>query len=67
MKPISFEESAKLLPDDKSVLLEYVVAEDKTFLFVLTKRGSRSQVSLKVYPIEIKQKDSGLNKLNVFG
>lgn len=56
MKPISLEEAAKLLPDDKSALLEYVVGEDKSFLFVITKDSSQ-KVSLKVYPIEIKRKD----------
>ncbi len=57
MQPITLEESGKLLPDDKSALLEYVIAEDKAFLFVLTKVGKQSAVSLKVYPIEVKQKD----------
>jgi CHAT domain-containing protein len=59
MKPISLEEAGNLLPDNQSALLEYVVADDKTFLFVLTKDGKQTQsgVSLKVYPINIKQKD----------
>lgn len=52
MKPISPEESAGLLPDNKSAVLKYVVADDKTFLFVLTKDNP-----LKVYQIAIKQKD----------
>ena len=56
VKPISLEETADLLPDNKSAVVEYVVAEDKTFLFVLTKDASQ-KVSLKVFPIEIKQKD----------
>ncbi len=56
MKPISVAEAAKLLPDDKSALLEYVVGEDRSFLFVITKDAS-AKVSLKVYPIDIKQTD----------
>lgn len=56
MKPVSLDEAAKLLPDDKSALLEYVVGQDKSFLFVITK-NSAQKVSLKVYPIEIKRKD----------
>jgi CHAT domain-containing protein len=56
MTPISLEESAKLLPADKSAFLEFVVGEDKSFLFAITKDAAQ-KVSLKVYPIEIKQKD----------
>ena len=56
-KPITLEESAKLLPDDKSALLEYVVTDNKAFLFVLTKTAKQSGISLKAYPIDIKQKD----------
>ena len=56
MKPISMKESAALLSDDKSALLEYVVTEDKTFLFVLTKEQTKT-VGLKVYPVKIKRKD----------
>jgi CHAT domain-containing protein/tetratricopeptide (TPR) repeat protein len=56
MKPISLEESAALLPSNKSALLEYVVTDNKAFLFVLTKDAS-SKISLKVYPIEIKQQE----------
>ncbi len=57
MKPISLEEAGKLLPDNQSALLEYVVTDDKAFLFVLTKDAKQPAVSLKVYSIDIKQKD----------
>jgi CHAT domain-containing protein len=57
MKPVSLAESANdLLPDNKSALLEYVVADNKAFLFVLT-RDTSQKISLKVYPIEIKGND----------
>lgn len=56
MKPVFLEESAALLPDGKSALLEYVVADDKAFLFVITKDAA-AKVSLKAYPIDVKQKD----------
>lgn len=56
MKPISLEESGRLLADTKSALLEYVVADDKAFLFVVTKDAA-AKVSLKVFPIAVKQKD----------
>ena len=57
MKPVSLSETSELISDNQTALLEFVVAEDKTFLFVLTKSANQSSVSLKVYPIEIKQKD----------
>ena len=57
MQPVSLEEAAKLLPDEKTALLEYVVSGEKTFLFVITKDRPSSAPMLKVYPIEIKQTD----------
>lgn len=58
MRPISLEEAGALLPDMRTALVEYVVAEDKTYLFVLTKGGAdRSQPDLKVYTLDVKQKD----------
>src|SRR5262249_19481 len=47
------------LPDAKSALLEFMVAEDKTYLLVMTKSGAGDQgpVDLKVYTVEIKSKD----------
>jgi CHAT domain-containing protein/tetratricopeptide (TPR) repeat protein len=58
MKPIGLEETAGLLGDDRSALVEYVVGEDKTFLFVITK-DARQKPALKVYTIDVKQKDLG--------
>lgn len=61
--PLSLHEAAQLLPSDgHTALLEYVVSDDKTFLFVLTKATPTSRqdittVSLKVYPLNIKSKD----------
>ena len=57
MKPVSLVETSELISDNQTALLEFVVAEDKTFLFVLNKVANQSSVSLKVYPIDIKQKD----------
>ncbi|MEP6635076.1 MAG: CHAT domain-containing protein [Acidobacteriota bacterium] len=56
---IKLEETAELLPDTKSALLEYVVTDEKTYLFVLT-RSSRvhpAVVDVKVYPLAVKQKE----------
>jgi CHAT domain-containing protein len=58
-QPIKLHEVAALLPDAKTAALEFVVTEDKTYLFVLTKDGGQSgaPVSVKVYPLAIKQKE----------
>ena len=52
--PLRLEQAGALLPDVKTALLEFVVADEKTYLFVVTKSGA---VGVKVYPLEIKQKD----------
>jgi hypothetical protein len=51
---LRLEQASALLPDAITALLEFVVADEKTYLFVLTKATS---VGIKVYPLEIKQKD----------
>jgi CHAT domain-containing protein/predicted negative regulator of RcsB-dependent stress response len=59
---LKIEEAADLLPDLKSALLEFVVAEDRTYLFVMTGKGmgSREPADLKAYTLELKRDD--LNK-----
>jgi CHAT domain-containing protein/tetratricopeptide (TPR) repeat protein len=59
---LRIEEAADLLPDMKSALLEFVVAEDKTYLFVMTGKGmgGREPAGLKTYTLDIKRDD--LNK-----
>jgi CHAT domain-containing protein/predicted negative regulator of RcsB-dependent stress response len=52
--PLGLAQAGDLLPDVNTALLEFVVADEKTYLFVLTKSGA---VGVKVYPLEIKQKD----------
>lgn len=49
------EELASLLPDASSALLEYVVGDDKTYLFVVTK-GSK-EADVRVYTLRIKRED----------
>lgn len=54
---LSLNEAAKLLPDDKTALLEYVVGDNNSYLFVLTKaprQNSAQPVTLKVYPLNLK-------------
>ena len=58
-RTITLEEAAGLLPEPESALLEYVVTEEKTYLFVLSKGKdiNQRQVNLKVYALAIKQKE----------
>src|SRR5262249_11080507 len=58
-QPIKFEEARDLLPDSRTAALEFVVVEDKTLLFVLTKKadGGEASADLKVYPLAIGWKE----------
>jgi CHAT domain-containing protein/Tfp pilus assembly protein PilF len=57
-QPITLSETSQLLPDAASALVEYMVTDEKTYLFVLT-RGARAgePVALKTYTLEIKGKE----------
>src|SRR2546430_16548166 len=61
MLPVAVDHAAKLLPDSSTEIIEYVVTDDNTYLFVLTKKhqpGSSTDVPiLNAYTINIKQKD----------
>ncbi len=56
MEPI---QTLELLPDAATALLQYVVTEERTYLFVLTRSilANQTVADLKVYPVEIKRKD----------
>ncbi|HJY26384.1 MAG TPA: CHAT domain-containing tetratricopeptide repeat protein, partial [Pyrinomonadaceae bacterium] len=49
---IKTDELAALLPDDSSALLEYVVADDKTYLFAVTKGTKEADVRVYVLPVK---------------
>jgi CHAT domain-containing protein/Tfp pilus assembly protein PilF len=53
------EEAAELLPDGKSALLEFLVTDEKTFLFVITKKpdSAGTTIDLRTYTIAIKHSD----------
>jgi CHAT domain-containing protein/TolA-binding protein len=52
--PIAVDDVAPLIRASESALLEYVVAPEKTYLFVLTKRDRKADaIDIKVYPIAI--------------
>jgi CHAT domain-containing protein/Tfp pilus assembly protein PilF len=54
---INAEELAALLPDATSALLEYVVTDEVTYLFVVTKPQGRAAAETRVFTIPIKQSD----------
>ena len=58
-QPLTLKESAMLVPDANTALLEFAVMEDKTYLFVLTKQkdAAQSEPDLRVYTLNIKRKD----------
>lgn len=56
MKSITLEETEGLLADERSAVVEFVVAEDKTFLFVITKDAAK-KVSFKAFSVDVKEED----------
>ena len=54
---IKAEEIAALLPDDKSALLSYVVMNDVTYLFTVTKAAQRAEADVRVYTLPIKRNE----------
>ena len=57
MKPVSLDETSALLSDATSALLEYVVSEEATYLFVLTKEADAARDTFKVYTLTVKPKE----------
>jgi CHAT domain-containing protein/tetratricopeptide (TPR) repeat protein len=59
---LTLDEAATLLPDNRSAILEYVVTENKTYLFVLHKSastgvGNKAPTELTVHTLNIKRTD----------
>jgi CHAT domain-containing protein/tetratricopeptide (TPR) repeat protein len=56
-RTLSIDEADKLLSNDRSALLEYVVGEKNSYLFVLTKGTTPAKPTLNVYPLNLKGKE----------
>src|SRR5262245_44208605 len=56
-EPLSLNEAGALINDSQTALLEYVVTQNRTYVFVLTKPNSTDPVKLKVYPIEVSARE----------
>jgi CHAT domain-containing protein len=54
---VNANELAELLPDTRTVLLEYVVTEDNTYLFAISKAGENAEAAVQVYTLPIKRDD----------
>ncbi len=54
---INADELAALAPDTTSALLEYVVTDEATYLFVVTKPRNRAAAETRVFTIPVKQTD----------
>lgn len=64
LAPVNLDDIRLLINDTSTALLEYTITENNTYLFVLTadkttatKRKRPIEINLKVYPLEIKQKE----------
>jgi CHAT domain-containing protein len=51
LPPITAEQLTELLPDEKTALLEYVVSDDQSFVFVIVRRNGQPFVT--VQPIKV--------------
>src|ERR1044072_3589241 len=56
-EPLSLNAAGAPVKDSQTALLEYVVTQNRTYLFVLTKPNSTDPVRLKVYPIEVSARE----------
>ena len=54
-QPLTLEEAAALLPDAAGALLEYVVTEAATYLFVVTRAQGRPAGEVRVFTLPIKR------------
>lgn len=52
---INAQELAGLLPNSSSVLLEYVVSDEQTYLFAITKPAENAETQIQVYTVPIKR------------
>jgi CHAT domain-containing protein len=51
---VNAQELADLLPNASSALLEYIVTDDATYLFAITKPNDKAPVEINVYKLPIK-------------
>jgi CHAT domain-containing protein/Tfp pilus assembly protein PilF len=54
-QPLTLDEAAAMLPDDQTAILEYVVTEDQSYLFVIRKPARITVYTLNVKGTELAQ------------
>ncbi len=54
--PITLAEASEMLPGTATALLEFVVAEDKSYLILLTRDTNKSPVQVTLYPLNVTAK-----------
>lgn len=54
---ITTGELTALLPGDAGALLEYVVADDETYLFAVTKATGKSEADVRVYTLPVRREE----------
>jgi CHAT domain-containing protein len=54
---INAQQLADLLPNASSALLEYVVTDDKTYLFAITRPGEKAEVKVEAYTLSLNRDD----------
>jgi CHAT domain-containing protein/Tfp pilus assembly protein PilF len=52
---INAQELTALVPDGKTALLEYVVNDDKLFLFAITRAAAKAEAEVQVYTLPVKR------------
>ncbi|HKR97546.1 MAG TPA: tetratricopeptide repeat protein, partial [Candidatus Angelobacter sp.] len=57
VEPLTPDQASALLPDARSAVLEYVLTDERAYLFALTVNAAGATTELKVYPLAIKQKE----------
>jgi CHAT domain-containing protein/Tfp pilus assembly protein PilF len=56
-QPLTPEQARELLPDTRSAMLDYVVTDERTYLFALTANAGGTTTELKVYTLALKRKE----------
>lgn len=62
LQPLNLNEIANLLPDARTAILEFIVAEDQSYLFVMTKPAATTPkpaacpINLQIYPLNLTRK-----------
>jgi CHAT domain-containing protein/TPR repeat protein len=58
IRPVSFDDVADLIPDTRTALLDFIVTDENTHLFVLTRDASARPI-LNTYTVKIERKALG--------